>query len=130
MTNSNLERMSSNQHIPFSHHGIQADVTITDEAVAIDVSIRGWVRKRRYQLIFAASDVQQLRAAFMVCMDASLYQELPNDWIRKVENLSWRLFGFQRTHSLGKEPELPVLPMPMRSVCWAWGRVSQGPRRR
>ena len=98
-----------NHHIPFSHDGIQADVTITDEAVAIEVSIRGWVRKRSYQLVFAASDVQQLRAALLVCLDASLYQELPNDWIRKVENLSWRLFGFQRTHTLAKEPEFPAL---------------------
>lgn len=93
----------------FSHQGILADFAITDSGVEIDVKIKGWARKRRFQLKFAAGDLRQLRAALLICLDASLYQDLADDWIRKVENLSWRLFGFQRTHTLAREPDFPAL---------------------
>jgi hypothetical protein len=93
----------------FIHKGITAQFKLDDLSLEIFVNIKGWVRRRSYQLIFDASDLGQLRAALLTCLDASSYQELGEGWIVKADNLSWRVFGFHRTHHFSKTIEFPSL---------------------
>ncbi|MEZ5473339.1 MAG: hypothetical protein R3E90_16340 [Marinicella sp.] len=93
----------------FSHKGIHAKCKFADSKLEIVVDIKGWLRKRHYQLAFDASDLQALRTALLACLDASSYLALPDHWIVKVDNFSWRMFGFLRTHHFTKPPEFPSL---------------------
>ncbi|WP_223788799.1 hypothetical protein [Marinicella meishanensis] len=93
----------------YSHRGMVAEFRVTDATIEIDVRIKGWVRRRHYQLVFHASTTDQLRSALLSGLDASSYQELADNWMVKVENVSWRMFGFHRTHRFPEPVEFPVL---------------------
>lgn len=93
----------------FSHQGVAADFKVTDSSWVVEVNIKGWVRRRRYRLTFATSSQTPLRSALLNCLDASSYLELADNWMVKLENASWRMFGFRRTHCFAEVIEFPPL---------------------